>query len=139
MSKYEKGVKSHAWFERELIESAALGKLTGAAPRVLMIFFTRRQMRNVSKGKEKTWQIGNNGDLIFTYTEAKDTYGLTAPRFKRALAELVQYGFIDITNPSAQIAKEPTRFTLSGRWRRYGEPDFELVTMSKGRRWIIGK
>ena len=127
----------NCWIERGLIKSAAFRKLTGAAPRVLLIFFTKRQMRLEGKPGHKGWVQANNGELIFSYGEALDPYKLSAPRFKRALSELVEYGFLDIANPSAQLQKQCTRFALSDRWRRYGEADFQPASMPKGRRWAL--
>jgi hypothetical protein len=82
------------YIEKDLVRSKAWLALGGVAPQVYMIFRTKCQM-----GREKwdqNWSITNNGQIYFPYTEAQKTYGITAPRFRRAIDDLIDKGMIDI-------------------------------------------
>jgi len=80
--------------------------------------------------KKGIWYISNNGEIEFTYREA-ESYGITRPRFKRALAELVQKGLLDIVRPGLPNQKLKTLYAISGRWRKWGQDDFQAAQMKK--------
>jgi len=69
----------------------------------------------------------NNGELEFTYIEAKDKYGITASRFTRSIDELVEKGFLDVTNPGGGVHKMKTLYGISERWRAYDTPGFKKI------------
>ena len=112
--------------ERELISSPAYLKLTGKAPQVLMVFLSKRQMVKVSFGKRKVWHIANNGQIVFTYAEAESKYGIGYRTFSKAIGQLILLGFIDIAAQGIGIGKAPTLYAISERWRKYGQPDFDI-------------
>jgi len=72
-------------------------------------------------------RILNNGELVFTYEEAKRLYGITAGRFTRAIEELVEKGFLDISETGMGLYKMATHYGISDRWRDYGTPSFRQV------------
>ncbi len=60
--------------------------------------------------------------------------GLKSSRtFNKALHELVEEkGFVDVATPGNWYLKESTKYSISGRWKRYGTPDFEQAKMPRG-------
>jgi len=75
-------------------------------------------------GKRSGWEVANNNEIEFPYEEALKQYGLTAPRFKRAIDELVAKGFIDIAATGQGTFKVTTYYGISERWRLWGTADF---------------
>jgi hypothetical protein len=105
---------------------AFLALKTVAAHRVLMIFYAKRDMeyRHTAGQKAKGWRCVNNGQITFSYKEAADKYGLTASRFRSAIDELVEKGFIDIARSGYGLHKHQTLYAVSRRWERFGTPEF---------------
>ena len=110
--------------DADLVTSKVFLKLKGVAPKVFLLFLRRRKMTKVGKkGKEK-WVISNNGEIVFPYAEAKEKFGITPPRFQRALDQLVEHGFIDIAHPGGGMVKDISKYSISNRWIYYGTNDF---------------
>ncbi len=65
----------------------------------------------------------NNGDLSYTYREGKKI--MSGKRFTKALGELVNNGLIDVIR-SGGLYRKCSIFSLSGRWKFYGQEDFKL-------------
>ncbi|MBA7712518.1 hypothetical protein ES703_121495 [subsurface metagenome] len=65
----------------------------------------------------------NNGDLSYTYREARKI--MSSKRFTKALKELVNNGLIDIIR-SGGLYKKPNIFGLSDRWKFYGQENFKI-------------
>ena len=105
----------------DLVVSRAFLELTGVAPHVLLLFLKRRQMVKLGRkqGKEQ-WVIGNNGEIVFPYAEAENKFGITRPRFQRAIDQLVEKGFLDIKHAGGGMMKD----TISERWQDYGTDSF---------------
>lgn len=109
------------FIERELFESRAFLTLTGVAPQVLIIFLGKRWFEKVGrKGKEKRF-CTNCSELVFTYIEAENKYGITKSRFSRAIKDLLKKGFITIKHAGGAYQKDKTIYALSDQWR-YWEP-----------------
>lgn len=116
----------HIWIEKELIKSpayAAINKPT--AFRVLMIFFLKRQMERIKYKNRGEWIILNNGEIEFTYLEAKNKYGISETAFRDAIDELMKLGFIDIVESGAGVYKAKNLYAISNRWRKYDTPEYE--------------
>jgi hypothetical protein len=97
---------SNIVIDANLVTSKAFLRLTGAAPQVCLLFLRRRKMVKLGrKGKEK-WVISNDGEIVFPYAEAEKKFGITRPRFQRALDQLVEHGFIDIAHPGGGMVKD---------------------------------
>ncbi len=113
------------WVEKRLIMSAAFAALKRpSAFRVLLIFLTKRQVARVGYGRYKEWTISNNGEIQFTYREAKKKYGISSGTFRAAIDELRDKGFIDIAESGAGLYRSKNRYTISDRWLDYGTPDY---------------
>jgi hypothetical protein len=68
--------------------------------------------------------IANNGEIVFTYDEARDKYGIKKDRFTKALDQLVEYGFIDICHTTNGLHKIATLYAISSRWKDWGKSTF---------------
>ena len=128
----------HIYIERQLLNSLAFIKLPGTAAKVLFWFLARRQFYEVRKFRRKEWVIKNNGEIVFSYPEAidKKKFGFTRPRFRRALDNLIKFGFIDINHHGGGMVKDMTTYYISERWRNYGTPEFKEVTRPKDTRGL---
>ncbi len=114
------------WFERALIESAAFRALkTAASHKVLAIFFTKRQCEQIGRKGKEGWIIKNNGQIEFTYLEAKTKHGISYNSFRNAIDDNIDKGFIDIESTGAGVHKVKNLYRISDRWRNYGTPDYE--------------
>jgi hypothetical protein len=110
--------------DADLVTSKVFLCLTGAATHVYLLFLKRRQMKKSGrKGKER-WVISNNGEIVFPYAEAKEKFGITPPRFQRALDQLVEHGFIDIVHSGGGMVKDISKYSISERWLSYGTDSF---------------
>ena len=76
--------------------------------------------------------ITNNGELEFTYAEAREL-GIKSDRtFYRILRELAtDLGFIDITEPGNWYEKKPTKFAHSNRYKDYGTPNYKRLEIPR--------
>jgi hypothetical protein len=112
--------------EQRLLKSRAYRSLrTPTAYFVLGIFWTKRQIGKVGRrGKEQT-VILNNGEIVFTYKEAKDRYCISSGAFRDAIDELRDKGFIDIADTGAGVHKATTLYSISDRWMLYETPEYE--------------
>lgn len=116
-------IKSKAWLD--------LGKKSSISAQVYLIFLSKRRMEKTGKKGHERWQCTNSQEIIFTFEEAKETYEITQPRFSRAIDDLIDKGFLDIATPANSLIKQPTKYGLSDRWRKYNTPDFEKVFRTK--------
>jgi len=120
------GKGQNIWFPRALIESKAYAAIKIAtAHRVLAIFFTKRQFESFGRKGKEQWTIKNNGEITFTYREAKNKYRISESAFGDAINELVEKGFIDIASTGMGVHKVTTLYSISDRWRLYGAPEYE--------------
>ena len=110
------------WVERKIILSPAFHKLNGRAKGVLFLFLYRRQWKQASrKGK---WYTTNNGEIVFPYKEAKKRFKIPKSSFARAIDNLIEYGFIDITHLGGGLIGDCTKYSISNRWRNYDTDRF---------------
>ena len=103
--------------ERNLCESRAYFALGGAAPQLLTIFINR-----CSPGQDRSCTL--------PYTEARDKFGLTRPRFTRGIDDLLAKGFISILHPGGYGKRDMVRYTLSDNWRSW-EPGITFESRSR--------
>ena len=112
------------FIDSDLVSSKVFLCLTGAATHIYLLFLKRRQMKKSGrKGKER-WVISNNGEIVFPYAEAKEKFGITPPRFQRALDQLVEHGFIDIVHSGGGMLRDISKYSISSRWMDYGTSKF---------------
>ena len=119
------GKGQNIWVERRLIQSKAFQSLTATAIKVLMIFLTKRQCEQIGRRGKEQWTIKNNGEITFTYKEAKSKYGISESAFRCAIDELISKGFIDIARTGMGVHKVTTLYSISDRWKLYGTPGYE--------------
>ncbi len=120
------GKSRNIWFPTELIDSKAYVAIkTATAHKVLAKFFTKRQCEQVGRRGKEQWIIRNNGEIDFTYKEAKREYGISESTFRNAIDELISKGFIDIAASGMGVHKVTTHYSISDRWRLYGTPNYE--------------
>ena len=128
----------NVYIERPLIGSLAFKELPGTASKVLLWFKARRKYRSDKVKGSKQWTNYNNGEIVFSYAEAinKDKFKLTRPRFRRAIDNLIKFGFIDINHHGGGMAKDMTTYYISDRWTDYGTPDFKEKSRRKDTRGL---
>ncbi len=108
---------------------AFLSLKTATAIKVYMIFMLKRQMRKV-RGKE--YEIANNGQIVFTYKEAVEQFGISKSTFASAIDELIAKGLIDVAATGKGVQRIPTLYGISERWRKYDTEEFEVRTRPRG-------
>jgi len=121
--------------EPDLIESDAVRDLTGKwALLVLIRFHQKAHRKKTSRRKQPLhkYEITNNGEILFTYSEAKEL-GIKSEKtfhnIKRILVE--DKGFIDIADPGNWYEGKPTKYAISNRWKWYGKPDYKKVEVPR--------
>lgn len=142
-SKYRYTLSDGTYLVKDLLSSTAYFALSGVAPQVLTIFHCKLIKKRISKRARKSEYIVLNAkNLFFTYAEAKSKYGLTKPRFTRAIDQLVEKGFIDIVRQGGGLEGDYSVYAISNRWEKYGTIGFKEAKRKKGRRvseFFIGK
>ena len=116
--------------EREMLESKAFLSLNGSAIKVLCVLLGRRQFARIKSRltrKKEDWVCTNNGQIEFTYKDAERRLGFNISRFKRALDQLVDRGFIDISHHGGGLYGDRSKYAISERWRKYGTSEFKGV------------
>jgi len=113
--------------DKEIIFSKAFLSLSGIAPQVYLIFLSKRKYARVGR----KWMQTNNGEIEFPYDEAQDQFGITKPRFTRAIDQLIKHGFLDIAKPGGGICGVKTLYSISERWQKFDTPDFEYRERKK--------
>ena len=74
----------------------------------------------------------NNGEIVFTYTEAKELGIRSSQTFYRVIKELVEEkGFINMTYRGNYYDNEPNKFGISERWKHYGTDRYEKVEIPR--------
>ncbi len=126
------------YLPRDLLESQAFAKLNGSAIRVLLAFYSKRvlQKHRRRKGRDPVYSVTNNGEIEFTYAEAKAKYGLSCFRFREARDRLVSLGFIDIAETGAGLFKAKTLYSISDRWREFGTAEFKSAERERDPRYV---
>lgn len=118
-----------------LIESKAFMDLSGKAALVALIRFHQKAYRKRTSRKKKGLKdlvITNNGEIIFTYGEAKELGIKSSQTFYRVIKELVEdKGFINMTYRGNYYNNEPNKFGISERWKHYGTDRYEKVEIPR--------
>ena len=115
-----------AWIPRDLYTSRAYLSLSGFAPQLLILFYGKRDMKQV-KGR---WVCKNASRLTMTYAELENIFdrckgeplgskqkGVTRPRIIRAISDLLAKGFIEIIHQGGAFQKDKSIYALSENWR----------------------
>jgi hypothetical protein len=127
--------KSSCWLTPDLIESEAFLNLSGKAAMLCVIRFHQKAFKKKIKrkrGGSKEQIITNNGEIIFTYAEAKELGIRSSRTFNRVIRELVEdKGFIEIAEYGSWYGKQPNKFSISYRWRKYGTDEYEKIEIPR--------
>ena len=125
-------------YEYDLINSIAYRELTKNEMLMLHAFYLKRKLLHVKgkKGRSDSWEVLNNGEITFTYSEALK-YGWGSKTFTRGLDKFIQVGFIDMAKQGLGIS-ESSLFSISKRWEKYGTEEFEKMERPKLKNQIIG-
>ncbi len=107
---------------QDLIKSEAFLNLSRKSTQVYLLLRCKCQVKPI-KGKQKKYTIINNGELIFTYSEAKDKYHLSSGQFKRAIDQLTEFGFIQIKSVGG-LNNTSNTYKLLENWKNYGTDKF---------------
>ena len=111
------------YIERDILESDAYWGLTGAAPQIYMVFRMKCVFSNRSIGKRKERIIVNNGEITYTYLEARKNHKIPKSTFLRARDQLIKVGLIEIAEDGG--CHHTTKYAISNNWRNYPEQTFE--------------
>jgi len=121
---------------KDLLKSQVFRELSGIAKSVFFDFLMKCRVKKskARPGRRSEVVILNNGEITYSYSEALNK-GITRPRFNRALRELIQAGFIDVEHSgSGGVKGDLSTYSISDRWRQFGNDDFEIKTLPKDKR-----
>jgi hypothetical protein len=127
--------RSFCRLDADLIESRAFLELSGKAAVICLIRFYQKCWRKCISSKKKGMKdmvITNQGEIVFTYGEAREL-GINSSRtFYKVLHELVEEkGFIDIADQGNWYSRQPTKFSISSRWKKFGTPNYQSMEMKR--------
>ncbi len=126
--------KSKHWsirIEYGLLHSMAFARLTyGPAVKLLFWIFEKRKVCKTGAKRGKRKFVVVNEEFSFTYEEAK-MRGLSKMQFWRGIRELGQRGFIDLVHQGSGLHGDFSKYQISERWKRFGQPDFEHREIEK--------
>ena len=111
------------YIRRDIIASHAFWELNGVAIKVFMVFRLKCKIVKTSAGKKEIKNILNNGEIIFTFQEAWNKYGIPKSTFLRARDQLIKVGLIEIAEDGGY--HHTTKYAISNNWRNYPEQTFE--------------
>lgn len=119
--------------EREVLKSNIYRSLSSTSKDVYNDFLMRCRIDKIKArpGRQSERIITNNGKLEYTYIEAEKK-GIPRASFMRALNELVEKGFIDISHSgSGGVKGDKSLYSISDRWRTWGTDNFIKKTRPK--------
>ena len=121
--------------EPSLIESEAFEDLSGKAAMLTLIRFHQKAYKKRKDGRRrglKDLVVTNNGEIIFTYAEAKELGIKSTQTFQKVIKELIEdKGFIDMAYRGNYYENEPSKYAISGRWKHYGTSQYERVEIPR--------
>lgn len=133
------------YIPKEMLQSKVYRSLSRVGMLLLQDFFAKRIMKRAGK---KRWLCENNGEIIYSYTEALEK-GFSRDHFRNGIDELQAKGFLDITH-KGQGGRKPakgcgdcTKYWIDDRWKEYGSDDFKPARKPrkkderKGRGWSV--
>lgn len=125
------------WILRKILTSELFKKLSPIAVKIYLVFLLKCQNEKLNiagkPGKRgKSWRIKNNGEIEFTYSEARKY--CTDKTFAKAIDELFEKGLIDITHEGIGAMRDKSKYAISGRWKKFDTPEFEVKKRVK-RNW----
>ena len=123
------------YLPREILVSPAYWQLSGVQSRVLLIFYLKRRIKKTNhKDRSPSTSILNNGEIEFSYIEAKKKYDISKSTFQRALQKLHDLGFV--TTNVAAGPNTPAKYELLENWKNYGTDNFCVTPKPKSKMTI---
>jgi len=128
------------FLEKDIITSEAFWALDGTALKVYMVFLMKRVIVkvNVRRRFTKLWVVKNNGEITYTFIEAKKNHGIPKSTFLRARDKLIEVGFIEIAEAGG--THHTTKYSISENWRKYPAESFarpkSANLVGRKTRWI---
>jgi len=128
------------FLEKDIITSEAFWALDGTALKVYMVFLMKRVIVkvNVRRRFTKPWVVKNNGEITYTFIEAKKNHGIPKSTFLRARDKLIEVGFIEIAEAGG--THHTTKYSISENWKKYPEESFarpkSANLVGRKTRWI---
>ncbi len=117
--------KNTVIFERELLKSKSYKSISAGAIHVYSHFMMKRKMNKIGHSGKARWAQINNGELVFTYSEAERELGMPRSTFMNCLDRLIEVGLIDIAHSGSGGKKgDVSLYAISQRWRKYGTNEF---------------
>jgi len=120
--------EGHITFPRNMLKFPAYRSLSRAASLIYQDFLAKRIMKQIKRetprDKEKVWVIENNGELVYSYSEAVEN-GFSRSTFRNGIDELQTKGFLDITHMGrggrkpAKGTGDMTKYWIDDRWTDY--------------------
>jgi len=106
--------------EKELLKSEAYRSLSGTQKNVLHDFLMKRKLKKYN-GR---WEITNNGEIEYCYSEAEKK-GIPRSTFMKCLDALIAKGFIDVYHSGNGGKKgDKSLYWISDRWKHWGTDKF---------------
>ncbi|MFC1513099.1 hypothetical protein ACFL5J_01480 [Thermodesulfobacteriota bacterium] len=133
------------YLEARLHNSKAFLSLSKWSLLVFMKFMQKRVLvKQKHQRKSLSYRIANNGEIVFPYREAEDSYGINARNFRNSIDELIGKGFLDISRyGEGGRSGEATLYWIDDRWQDYGTDKFRppkkprRKNTSNGRGWFL--
>jgi len=128
------------FLEPALLDSKAFWSLSRWSILVYSHFLRKRRLsKEKCKGKKHSYRITNNGEIVFTYREAR-SLGISERAFRDAIDELQEKGFIDIARyGKGGRSGESTLYFVDTRWRHYNTEHFQLPKKPRIKDTIQGR
>ena len=111
------------FIERDILESDAFWDITSVGTQVYMVFLMKRVLSDKSFGKDKARIVANNGEITYTFVEARKNHKIPKSTFLRARDQLIKVGLIEIAEDGG--SHHTTKYAISNNWRNYPEQTFE--------------
>jgi hypothetical protein len=120
------------WLKSSMTKGKAFRSLSRWSIIVLIDFFDKRKLQEVKRsGRESTWIIKNNGEIVYPYCEAVK-WGISRKHFRDAIDELIHKGFLQINHQGGGGVKgDVTTYFLRDEWVNYGTTKFKPVNGRK--------
>jgi len=112
--------------DRGLLKSEVFRSLSKKA---ILVYFDFRMKCRVQRtkakpGRQDAWNIINNGEIEYTYSEAEKK-GILRASFMRSLDELIGKGLIDVAHSgSGGVKGDKSKYSISERWQAWGTNRF---------------
>ena len=122
--------ESKIYITKELLKSKAYRSLSRVAMLLYQDFLSKREMVATKRNRKTVWQINNNGEIVYPYTEAEEN-GFSRKQFRDGIDELQEKGLLDIKHlgkggrKPANGTGDVTLYWINDRWIDYGTDDFK--------------